>query len=496
MKAFFRVLLPVLVVFAACNKPDVPVVQSGNDSASMLKFQFEPGLNHGMETTCTAIDIDSIWFITIPENADLTKLAPEIIVSEGASVQIDGAQYIQGNTYDFSGNLQNVIVTSGSGKQTVEYRICVKKGNPQADNEVYRIMKDFKVPGVAVSIMKGTEIVYSTGLGFANKENFERCTDDHLFRIAGISRIFCTVCVMVLESQGRIGLNQFVFGDNGILKGIFKDVTPYHESITVKHLLSCSSGLCAGLDDPCFTDSFRYYEGSTVPVPVDTLIQRVLDVRRQPYEEGSTVWSAGAGYNDSNLDYCILQRIVEVVGGKDYESFLKEDVLESMGIQDTHIGGHSYELRENECHYYTEDRNDADAVPLRETAGALGVISSSKQLMNILSCIDSDDSVPDILSYEHLQEMYSPFSYSGGGPFGESFKRYGLGWIINHPYLFEGAHFIYGSMPGSTALLVGNTYQNMSGAILCNASAVNENEKGTIKENLELLMQKLIKYFE
>ena len=109
MKAFFRVLLPVLVVFAACNKPDVPVVQSGNDSASMLKFQFEPGLNHGMETTCTAIDIDSIWFITIPENADLTKLAPEIIVSEGASVQIDGAQYIQGNTYDFSGNLQNVI---------------------------------------------------------------------------------------------------------------------------------------------------------------------------------------------------------------------------------------------------------------------------------------------------------------------------------------------------------------------------------------------------
>ena len=210
MKAFFRVLLPVLVVFAACNKPDVPVVQSGNDSASMLKFQFEPGLNHGMETTCTAIDIDSIWFITIPENADLTKLAPEIIVSEGASVQIDGAQYIQGNTYDFSGNLQNVIVTSGSGKQTVEYRICVKKGNPQADNEVYRIMKDFKVPGVAVSIMKGTEIVYSTGLGFANKENFERCTDDHLFRIAGISRIFCTVCVMVLETQGRIGLNQFL----------------------------------------------------------------------------------------------------------------------------------------------------------------------------------------------------------------------------------------------------------------------------------------------
>ncbi|MBO4570891.1 MAG: beta-lactamase family protein [Bacteroidales bacterium] len=460
----------------------------------MTRFMFKTGLNPGLGTNCTAIDIEGIWHITVPENADLTKLAPEITVSEGASVLIDGMPYTQGNTYDFSCNLQNVLVTSESGNRSAEYHICVKKGDTWADERVYNLMKDFKVPGVALSIMRGTDVMYSTGLGFADKENFKRCSADHLFRIAGVSRIFCTMCIMTLCDQGRLSPDDTVFGNDGILKGIIKDVTPYHESIRVKHLLSCSSGLCAGLDDPCLTDSFRYYGGTHSPVPVDTLIQRALNVRQQPYDS-IMVWSAGAGYYDSNFDYCVLQRIVEIVSGKEYESFLKEDVLSMTGIQDTHIGGYSDELRENESRYYTNDESNADAVPLREMAGALGVISSANQLMRILCFMDSDDTVPDIFSFESIQDMYSPFRYSGAGPYGEPFKRYGLGWALNHPN-FEGAHYSYGSMPGSTAFIVGRTSQNISGVILCNASAVNENSNGTIKDNLELLMQKLLDYYK
>lgn len=50
------------------------------------------------------------------------------------------------------------------------------------------------------------------------------------------------------------------------------------------------------------------------------------------------IWRAGVGYHDSNLDFCVLQRVVEVVSGRLYDEYLKEDVLPKMGITDTYIG--------------------------------------------------------------------------------------------------------------------------------------------------------------
>ena len=87
---------------------------------------------------------------------------PEIIASEGASVYLDGAPYVPGTPHDFSGNTQSVKVVSEDGSRTNNYRICVKKGDRRIDDKVYAFMRDFAVPGVSVSIMKGTEVVYSS----------------------------------------------------------------------------------------------------------------------------------------------------------------------------------------------------------------------------------------------------------------------------------------------------------------------------------------------
>jgi CubicO group peptidase (beta-lactamase class C family) len=492
MKSFEK-LFPVfllLLAITACEPIDPDGGNEPSNAASMTRFTFPSSLNPGMRTTASATRANEYYFITVPEGTDLTKLVPEITVSEGATVSLDGAPFVPGTSHDFSGNVQMVKVVSQDGSRTSSYRICVKTGDNYIDQKVYAFMNDFNIPGVSISIMKGTEVVYSSGYGFAVQETETRCTPDHLFRMASISKQFCTMCIMTLKEEGRLKLDDTVFGENGILKGLYQNVTPYHESITIRHLLSHSSGICKGLSDPAFTWSYRMYDNGS-PVPTDTLIQRTLNDRQYPDFDEGIEWYAGAAYNYSNVGYCILHRIVEVVSGKDYESYLKEDVLSKMDITDTHIGGYYDERRSNECVYYMQDGREGYSNPLRELAGAAGIITSTNQMMRILTFMDGDDTVPDIFSYETLQEMYSPYPYAA-----EDYKRYGLGWRLNHSTLFPGGHYHGGNLAGTATLWAGGTNQHMNGAFICNSRAYNKIDGSTFDTWMYVLLDEFMRHFE
>ena len=233
------------------------------------------------------------------------------------------------------------------------------------------------------------------------------------------------------------------------------------------------------------------YAGTSNPVPTDTLIQRTLDARWYPAESDGFSWTPGMAYNYSNVGFCILHRIVEVVSGKDYESFLKEDVLEPIGVTDTHIGGYLEQRRANECVFYMQEGTDGYANPLRELAGAAGIITSTNQMMKVLTYIDGIDTVPDIFSHETIEEMYTPFSYSAS-----PYYSYGLGWRMNHSRLFPGAHYHGGNIAGTATLWVGGTDQGMSGAFVCNSRAYNSNSNGDIDDNLYILLDEFMRYFE
>ena len=488
--AFLAVtILPLL--FSGCGgiDPEPDPGPEKSDKASLIKLSFNVSDNPGLTTTSTGVTSNGYYCISVSEGADRSKLVPDIKVSDGASAYIDDKLYETGKAYDFSGNIQTLKIVSESGTKTSTLSILVKYGIPYIDNKVYQFMDDFSVPGVSISIMKGTEVKYSSGFGFANTSTHTRVTPDHLFRMASISKQFCTLCIMTLKERGLLDLDQQVFGENGILKGIFHNINSFHEAMTVRHLLSHSSGICNGLGDPAFTTSYRFFNDGK-PVPSDTLIQRTIDDRQTPYVSGSTTYYPGAAYSYSNMGFIVLHRIVEVVSGKDYERFLKEDVLKPMGITDTHIGGYQEERRSNECVFYSQGGGDGYRNPLRELAGAAGIITSTNQMMKILTYIDGDDTVPDIFSPETLTEMYTPFQYSS-----VAYNRYGLGWRMNHSRLFPGSHYHGGNIAGTATLWVGNTNQRMSGAFVCNSRAYNSNSTGDIDDNLYVLLDEFLNYF-
>ena len=488
---YFFVLGLALFTLAACGTtvPEKDTPAELSDKASLLKITFAADKNPGMQGSSTGITANGYYCISVTEGVDRARLVPDIQASDKAQVFIDDKPYTPGTAYDFSGNIQTIKIVSESGKFTNKYSVLVKHGIPYIDNKVYQFMEDFSIPGVSISIMKGTEIKYSSGFGFANTVAETRVTPDHLFRMASISKQFCTMCIMTLKEQGKLSLDDQVFGDKGILKGIYHNINSFHEAMTVRHLLSHSSGICNGLGDPAFTNSYRFFSDGT-PVPTDTLIQRTIDNRQSPYTSGSTTYYPGADYSYSNVGFCVLHRIVEVLSGKDYEKFLKEDVLAKMGITDTHIGGYLEDRRPNECVFYSQGGGDGYRNPLRELAGAAGIITSTNQMMRILTYMDGDDTVPDIFTPETLADMYTPHKYTAS-----SYNRYGQGWRMNHSRLFPGAHYHGGNIAGTATIWAGNTNQHMSGAFVCNSRAYNSNATGDIDDNMYVLLDEFMNYF-
>ena len=67
---------------------------------------------------------------------------------------------------------------------------------------------------------------------------------------------------------------------------------------------------------------------------------------------------------------------------------------------------------------------------------------------------------------------------------------------MNHPRLFQGAHYHGGNIAGTATIWAANTYTKMSGAFVCNSRAYNSNGNGDIDDNMYVLLNDFMRYFE
>ena len=217
------------------------------------------------------------------------------------------------------------------------------------DSMVNRVMKSLRLEGATVAVVKDEKLIYAKGFGYADKEGKELVEANHRFRIGSVSKLITAIAVLKLVDDGEIGLDDYVFGENGILKG-----KPYNSiknnnfyKIKVKHLLNHTSGwslLTYG--DPMFIPhKINKMDKTGYPIEFDDVIKFVTS-RHLPYKPGTR-------FNYSNFGYCLLGRIVEVVTGDDYEEWVQDEILEPNDINDMEIAGNFEKSRKkNEVKYY------------------------------------------------------------------------------------------------------------------------------------------------
>lgn len=316
----------------------------------------------------------------------------------------------------------------------------------QIDDMVYSYMSRNSVPGATLAVAKEGKLVYAKAYGFADKETGDRMTTNTRVRISSISKTVTAIAIMKLVEEGKINLDDKIFGPEGLLGDDYGTQRPYRQYITdltVKHCLSHHVGGWGNAsNDPT---------GLRNDLDAPSLISYIID-------NISLSAAPGSSYAYSNVGFMILGRVIESVSQKSYEQYVKDAILTPIGISAMEIGGNTLaDQKENESRYHQAGAYTANFAR-RDANG--GWIATASDLVNLFLHADGFSSVPDILSQSTIQTMTTP-------PF--AYRNYAMGIYVNggkwyHGGSFSGnrSHFVRTSSGLVAAILVNNNATNLA----------------------------------
>jgi CubicO group peptidase (beta-lactamase class C family) len=206
-----------------------------------------------------------------------------------------------------------------------------------------KAVQNGQVPGIVALVARHGKIVYYKAHGMADNESGRPLKRDDIFRIASQSKAITATAVMMLWEEGRFRLDDPIskyipeFSKPQVLKTYNEaDGTwtgePARQPITVRHLLTHTSGIGYGVIDSDerfkklyakagVTDLFTT-ESVTIGDSVKKLAQ--LPLHHHPGEKFT--YSEG-------LD--VLGYFIEVVSGMPFDIFLQERLFTPLGMHDT-----------------------------------------------------------------------------------------------------------------------------------------------------------------
>jgi len=291
---------------------------------------------------------------------------------------------------------------------------------PEAENmdrQIELFMKQWQINGASLAIMKDEKLIYAKGYGWADKEEGEAVKVKHVFRIASVSKLITAAGIMKLYEEGKLSLADKPFSEGGILNlpqfdGIITDRRI--RSMTIEHLLRHRAGFSLGDGDPMFNiPNITKRMGLGTPAETDDIIAYSL-ARKLGF-------APGTGTKYSNLGYVILSRIIEVITGESYQSYIRENILHPAGVYDMYIAKNSHEQKyENEVKYYEPENSEpieafdgsGRLLPrcyggnnIEGLSGAGAWVASPGEILKFVAAIDGKENVPDILSSESIKLM-------------------------------------------------------------------------------------------
>lgn len=193
------------------------------------------------------------------------------------------------------------------------------------------------LPGVSTALLRGRQVVDRFCYGHADREAGIALREDHIFRMFSNTKLVTSCAVLLLLEEGRLRLDDPIeaylpaLGQRQVLRAgatRLDDTEPARTSITVRHLMTHTSGLSYGVFDPGSV-LFDAYNAAGVLSPLTPLSSMIDVLAGLPLAfQPGTQWEYSVATD-------VLARLVEVVSGASFGAFLSRRIFEPLGMQDT-----------------------------------------------------------------------------------------------------------------------------------------------------------------
>lgn len=287
----------------------------------------------------------------------------------------------------------------------------------ELDAFINKIMKENKLPGLSIAIVKNDSVVYAKGYGVKKIGEADKVNEHTLFESASITKTFTALLMGILVDQGKIKWN------DPVKKHIpeFELSNPYvTEKVTLHDLLTFRSGILGG--DTIKAANRKEILSKLKPLKVTN--------------------SFRIGEVSFNLGYTLAGYIAEQILGKNYEELIRSELLNPLGMNESYLDNITLVDSSNNVsipHIIEKDKIipgkwEDDGI----YAPAVGLISNVIDLSKLVRFVfrDGSNNGNSIIKKETLVQMQKPQFIMGDNwkelfnPSTE-FLTTGLGFVIS-----------------------------------------------------------------
>jgi CubicO group peptidase (beta-lactamase class C family) len=321
-------------------------------------------------------------------------------------------------------------------------------------------------PGAAVLVRQDGKTVFARGFGVRDLRTRDRIGSDTSFRLASVTKQLTATAVMLLVREGTLRYED-------TLNDVFPAFPAYGRAITIRHLLTHTSGLpdYEGLMD----------EAQKGRAPIWTADRQIRDDEVLALLRGETKgrFEPGTSFAYSNSGYVLLGLLVARVSGKPFGDFLRQRIFAPLGMTHTL----AYDKGENEIRRraFGHSRDgaafrEADQSPTSATLGDGGVYSSIEDLARWDEALRTSE----ILSPAWTKQALTPAVLADGStprwPPGDTGDdnlepgepvAYGFGWFLD-PWQSHARMWNHGATRGFRCVIERFTDDRLTVVVLAN----------------------------
>lgn len=171
-------------------------------------------------------------------------------------------------------------------------------------------------PGLSAALVHDQQVVWSKGFGYSDREKKIEARPDSIYRVASISKLFTATSVMHARDAGKLELHDPI-----------KDYLPWFKvkdeqgPIKVVNLITHTSGLPREAAGPYWTDN-------AFP-SIEALKNGLVNQKHTlaPWRK----------WKYSNLAVSLVGMVVEEATGTEYTKYVKENILNPLGMHDSYM---------------------------------------------------------------------------------------------------------------------------------------------------------------
>ncbi|RLD10166.1 serine hydrolase [candidate division KSB1 bacterium] len=330
------------------------------------------------------------------------------------------------------------------------------KGTLQGfDAFVSQAITDWQVPGLAMAVVCGDEVVFKQGFGFRDMEKKLPVTPKTLFAIGSSTKAFTTFVLGTLVDEGKLDWDKPL--RNYLPDFELKD--PFiSQRITPRDLVTHRSGLPR--------HDMLWYNNHK--------LTRKEIVRRLRYLDANADLRAKYQYN--NLMFLTAGYLTEQLTGQNWENAVRQRIFKPLEMTSSNFSVRQSQQSVDFALPYTEEENQLKQIPFRQIdlIGPAGSINSNVEDMSHWLMVHLNNGTyknKTIINSATLADIHTPYMTTGATAKHPEISQpdYALGWFSDtyrgHKRLHHG-----GNIDGFTALVTLFPNDGIGQVVLVNKS--------------------------